>query len=213
MVHQQIQQVQQRISSVSQMISQLRQSEENTRQRLMQLAQDEAYVAQQLQRVQQMCQESISGLQNISGSVSQQSFSSSYAQSPIQSPIYGQGISTGTSMPNISQSMQGSSSLFDLSTMNPQTYQNTMQFMGGQGYSGVGTTGIGQLGFQSSGISSVPNQSLGVGQIMGTDSSLSSISTMGPSTYQASREQLGKGSSSLSQIGQQAGINQSNKLI
>ena len=111
MVHQQIQQVQQRISSVSQMISQLRQSEENTRQRLMQLAQDEAYVAQQLQRVQQMCQESISGLQNISGSVSQQSFSSSYAQSPIQSPIYGQGISTGTSMPNISQSMQGSSSL------------------------------------------------------------------------------------------------------
>ena len=209
MVHQQIQQVQQRISSVNQMVSQLRQSEESTRQRLMQLAQDEAYVAQQLQRVQQMCQESISGLQNISGSVGQQTFSPSYTQSPL----YGQGISTGSSIPNMSQSSQGTGSLFDLTTMNPQTYQNTMQFMGGQGYSGIGSTGIGQSGFQSSGISNIPSQSLGAGQVMGPSSSLSNISTMGPDTYQASRDQLGKGSSSLNQIGQQAGISQSNKLI
>lgn len=210
MVHNQIQQVQQRISGVNQMVSQLRQSEENTRQRLMQLAQDEAYVSQQLQRVQQMCQESISGLQNISGSIGQQTFSSGYSQTPI----YGQGISAGSTIPGISQSMQGSGSLFDLSTMNPQTYQNTMQFMGTQGYAGTGAIsgGSGYPGVSGIG-GSLSNQSLGVGQVMGTGSSLSDISTMGPSTYQASREQLGKGSSSLSQIGQQAGINQSNKLI
>jgi len=195
MVHNQIQQVQQRISGVNQLVSQLHQSEENTRQKLMHLAQEEAYVAQQLQRAQQMCQESMSGLQSISGSLSQQSISTGFTQTPL----YGQGLSTGTSIPSISQSSPGMN--FDLSTMNPDTYQNTMQFMGGQGYSGV------------SGQSSIPSQSYGVGPVMGTGSSLSSISTMGPDTYQASREQLGKSPANLNQIGQQAGISPNNKLI
>lgn len=199
MVHQQIQQIQQRIGSVNQMVGQLRQSEESTRQKLMQLAQDEAYVAQQLQRVQQMCQESMSGLQNISGSMQQQTFSSGYAQTPM----YGQGLSAGSTMQAMPQSQQGSGTLFNLATMNPDTYQNAMQFAGGQGYSGMGIMGQGGM---PGGSGVMSGQTSGVGQIMGTESSLSSISTMGPDTYQASREQLGKGSSSLNQIGQQAGI-------
>ncbi|HPZ71555.1 MAG TPA: hypothetical protein PLQ33_05055, partial [Peptococcaceae bacterium] len=66
MVHQQIQQIQQRINTVSQMASQLRQAEENNRQRLMQLVQEEAFAAQQMNRIQQLCQESISSLHSIS---------------------------------------------------------------------------------------------------------------------------------------------------
>ncbi|MGI6587719.1 MAG: hypothetical protein ACOX2N_02845 [Peptococcia bacterium] len=199
MVHNQIQQVQQRISNVNQMVSQLRQSEESTRQKLMQLAQDESYVAQQLQRVHQMCQESISGLQNISSSLRQQTYTPGYAQTPM----YGQGISAGSAMQGTQQSQQGSGTLFNLATMSPDTYQNSTQFMSGQGYSG--SSMIGQTGMQGS-PRGMSGQTSGVGQTTGTQSSLSSISTMGPDTYQASREQLGKGSSSLSEIGQQAGI-------
>ncbi len=184
MFHQQIQQVQQRINSVSQMASQLRQSEENNRQRLMQLAQDEAFASQQMNKIQQLCQESMTSLQNISvGTTRQQSFTGI-----SQNPGYGQSYSTV--IETSPQFQQNPSSLFNPATMGPDTYQNVMQHMGGQGYSGVGQ--MGQTGQ--------------TGQMMGTESSLSDISTMGPDVYQASREQLGKGSSSLGQIGQQAGI-------
>jgi hypothetical protein len=188
MFHRQIQQVQQRINSVSQMASQLRQSEENNRQRLMQLAQDEAYASQQMNRIQQLCQESMTSLQNISaGTTGQQSFTG-----VSQTPAYGQSYSPV--IETSPQFQQHPSSLFNPATMGPDTYQNVMQYMGGQSYSGVGQMGsTGQIGQ--------------TGQLMGTESSLSNISTMGPDVYQASREQLGKGPSSLGQVGQQAGIN------
>ncbi|MDD2433558.1 MAG: hypothetical protein PHX01_07775, partial [Clostridia bacterium] len=174
MVHNQIQQVQQRISNVNQMLSQLRQSEESTRQKLMQLAQDESYVAQQLQRVQQMCQESMSGLQNISGSLRQQTFSSGYAQTPM----YGQGVSAGSAMQGVSQSQQGSGALFNLSTMGPDTYQNSMQFMGGQSSTGMGM--MGQTGMQGGSVGGMSGQISGGGQTMGTKAPLSGVATMGP---------------------------------
>lgn len=180
MVHQQIQQIQQRINNVSQMASQIRQAEESNRQKLMQLAQEEAFAAQQMNRIQQLCQESISNLQSISfgNTMGQQSYQSSAPS------VFGQGYS------------QGPTALFNLATMNPDTYENTMQYMGGGQSSGI-TGGIGGM---SSGISGMH-----MGQ-MGTQTPLSDITTMGPDTYQSSREQLGKGTSSLNQIGQQAGI-------
>lgn len=202
MFHNQLQQVQQRINSVTQMAGQLRQAEENTRQKLIQIAQDEAYVAQQLLRVQQLCQESMSSLQSIT--VGQQSYTG-----VSQNPTYGQAISTGMATQFSPQSQQNQSELVNLTTMSPDTYKNSMQFMGGQsgqGYSGVGTGVMGQTSIQGS-QTSLSRQTSGVGQIMGTESSLSGISTMGPDVYQSSREQLGKGSSNLSQIGQEAGIN------
>lgn len=222
MVHQQIQQIQQRMQNVSQMASQLRQAEESNRQRLMQMAQEEAFVAQQMNRIQQLCQESISTLQSISYGITVGQGQQSYFSSAP--PVYGQGYSSGAP-------------LFNLATMGPDTYENVMQYMGGPGggmSGGVGMPGGGMsTGMQGgtmsgsmtggglSGISSglggqsytpmgTSGQTGQTGQIgsfgQSTTSALSDITTMGPSVYLSSREQLGKGASSLNQIGQQAGI-------
>ncbi|HOB81291.1 MAG TPA: hypothetical protein PLJ33_00810 [Peptococcaceae bacterium] len=220
MVHQQIQQIQQRINTVSQMASQLRQAEENNRQRLMQLVQEEAFAAQQMNRIQQLCQESISSLHSISqGTIMSPQ---SYHPSP-QTSFYGHSYGQ----------QQSPTALFNLATMSPDTYGNVMQYMGGQGGSNIGGTigsgmtgttagmgsgmgtGIGPgmgagmssgIGTGISGPSGIATGMGGTSGMMGTQSSLSDITTMGPDVYQASREQLGKGSASISQIGQQAGI-------
>ncbi len=157
MVHNQIQQVQQKMSHVNQLLGQLRQSEENTHQKLMQIAQGESHVAQQLQRVQQICQESLNNLQSISGSLYQQNYSPGQTQAP----------------------MFGSGGVFSPSTMSSGSYQGAKQFTGAQSPSGMG---------------------------MMSGGSLSSVATMRPDTYQASREQFGQAPASLSEIGQQAGI-------
>jgi hypothetical protein len=202
MVHQQIQQIQQRMQNVSQMAGQLRQAEESNRQRLMQLAQEEAFVAQQMNRIQQLCQESISTLQSISYGTTVGQGQQSYVSSSTP-PVFGQGYGSGAP-------------LFNLATMSPDTYENVMQYMGGPGggmSSGIGMPGGGMTGISSGmgGQSYTPLTTSGqTGSIgspgQGTQSTLSDITTMGPSVYLSSREQLGKGASSLNQIGQQAGI-------
>lgn len=196
MVHQQIQQIQQRINNVSQMAGQIRQAEETNRQKLMQLAQEEAFAAQQMNRIQQLCQESISSLQSISygQTTGQHSYQSSAPSVFGQS--YGQGFSAGIG--TSTQYQQSPTALFNLATMGPDTYENTMQLMGGGQSSGMtgSVMGMGSTGGMSS----------GMGSGVSTQTPLSDITTMGPDTYQASREQFGKGTSSLSQIGQQAGI-------
>lgn len=233
MVHQQIQQIQQRIQNVSQMASQMRQAEESNRQRLMQLAQEEAFAAQQMNRIQQLCQESISTLQSISyGTTVGQGQQSYLSSAPT---VYGQGYgsSVPTGLGTTTPIQQNPGALFNLATMSPDTYENVMQYMGGQGgvmSSGAAMQGTGMsgtmLGGGMTGISSgmggqsyTPLATSGqTGQIgsfgQGTQSALSDITTMGPSVYLSSREQFGKGATSLNQIGQQAGItNQTNPQI
>lgn len=211
MVHQQIQQIQQRINNVSQMASQMRQAEESNRQRLMQLAQEEAFAAQQMNRIQQLCQESISALQSISYGTTVPQGQQSYLSSAP--PVYGQGYGTGVTsgVGTTSPIQQNPGALFNLASMSPDTYENVMQHMGVQGggiSTSMGMQGSGMTGMsgsmQSGGISGTTGQFGTIGQ--GAQSTLSDISTMGPSVYLSSREQLGKGSTSLNQIGQQAGI-------
>lgn len=191
MLHNQIQQVQQKLNTVQQMLSNARQSEQQNQQRLQQLSQEEGNMVQQMQRIQNICQECMSNLQNVI--YSQQPTVSSVSQSPNYT-----GSGKAYSQQQFTPATQ--SQLFDPTTMNPDTYQNTMQTMGGissfQGRQqfqqptniggGIGTGGQ---------ISSIPTQT-----------GLSDISTMGPDTYLASRQQLGNPSQGLSQIGQQSGI-------
>lgn len=162
MFHNQIQQVQQKISAVQQMVSNIRQSEQTNQQRLQQLAQDEAYASQQLQRVQQLCQELSSNLQNISFNQSYTGFTTN------------QGYTSPTEMANFGMPMT-------------QSYQGSNFFD--------------------------PSMSMGGMQsILPTSTNLSSIATMKPDTYMASRDQLSggmSGTTNLSQIGQQAGISAS----
>lgn len=193
MYHNQIQQVQQRINTIQQMVTQMRQNEQNA--------------VQQLNRVQQLCQECMSSLQNVS--FGQQSFT---------------GISTtpgfyGTQQYSFGQNQYGNegglsttSGLFELSTMDPSTYQGTQQTFGNAAgmYSSSPMFAGGQQQQQYAG-SQFGNQqqyNQGISSVMGTNTPLSNIATMGPDTYYASRQRLGQGTTGINQIGQQAGIAQ-----
>lgn len=210
MFNSQVQQAQQKINSLQQMVAQLSQSEQNNHQRLQQIAQDEAYASQQLQRVQQICQDISSTLQNVS--LTQPSYASTgqfqtYQTAGISPTGMMHGNITPQSGSPLGMTMYGttpsmmpgyhSSSTFDPTTMNPQTYQGTMQT-----FSSVPGMGAVQPQFHQ------PIQQMGaIGShtLQGT-TGLSNIATMSPSTYEASQQQLGRGQSSLSQIAQQAGI-------
>ena len=191
MFHNQVQQAQQKISSVQQMVAQLRQSEQNNQQRLQQIAQDEAYASQQLQRVQQICQEVVSTLQNVS--YIQPTYTGAGQFQTYQAAgVSPSGIAHGTfTPPTVSPSAIAQFGTFNPATMSAETYQGTMQ-----GFGAV-QTGLRQ-----------PAQQYGAfaGQTYQGAAGLSNIATMSPDTYLASQQQLGKGQSSLSQIGQQAGI-------
>jgi len=209
MFHNQVQQVQQKISSVQQMVAQIRQSEQNNQQRLQQIAQDEAYASQQLQRVQQICQEVVSNLQN--ASYAQTAFTGAGQYQTYQTAgVSPAGIAHGTFAPTSispasmaqygstipTQNLQGAGA-FDPSTMSAETYQGTMQTFGN--VPGFGSV---QTGFRQ------PAQQFGTytGQTYQGTAGLSNIATMSPDTYLASQQHLGKGQASMSQIGQQAGI-------
>jgi hypothetical protein len=145
MYHNQIQQVQQKINAVQQMVSTVRQSEQTNQQRLQQLAQDEAYASQQLQRVQQLCQELSSNIQNItfnqsfSGIASNQGYTtpsemahfgttqaSGYATTGTTGTQSYQGANvfdpTAMNVGNFQGNLPTSSTLSNLSTMSPDTY-------------------------------------------------------------------------------------------
>lgn len=108
---------------------------------------------------------------------------------------YGQGMSTfmGTNTP-----------LSDIATMNPDTYYASRKQLG------QSTPNISQIGQQagiSQGIGSTMSSSASFGSNINMGSTpLSSIATMSPDTYQNSQKKLGGAATSLSQIGQQAGI-------
>lgn len=187
-----MQQVHQKINSLQQMVSNIRQSEQNNQQRLQQIAQDEAYAAQQLQRIQQICQEVSSNLQNLSSmQFTGMTQTQGYA-SPSELAHFG---TTPPTTFRTSPHPQGSS-LYDPTTMGPSTYQGTMQTFGNMPYT-AGQTGSMPQNIQTGATGS---------SVLPTSTSFSNISTMGPDTYLASREHLGKGSVNLSQVGQQAGI-------
>lgn len=151
MYNTQIQQAQQKINTVQQMASQVKQSE--------------TYAVQQLQRIQQICQEVVTSLQNVS---TQQGFAGVgqtagvYSTTPFQYGTQQYGTQFAYD-PSISFSQQ------------PQQF----------------TQGLGQQSYQ-----------MGAG-------TLSDIATMSPDVYLASRNQLGIGTPTLNQIGQQAGVTQS----
>ena len=210
MFNSQVQQAQQKINSLQQMVAQLSQSEQNNQQKLQQLAQDEAYASQQLQRVQQICQEIVSTLQNVSftqpsytGAGQFQTYQTAgispspvahgtISPSAVSPSVMGQFAST----PSITPSYHWSGT-FDPTTMNPQTYQGTMQTFG---------TVPGLAGTQAQFRQPIQQMGTFAGQTLQGTAGISNIATMSPSTYEASQQQLGKGQSGLSQIGQQAGI-------
>lgn len=179
MFHNQIQQVQQKISAVQQMVSNIRQSEQTNQQRLQQLAQDEAYASQQLQRVQQLCQELSSNLQNIT-------FNQSFT-----------GLSTN----------QGYTSPTEMA------HFGTAPTGGFSSTSGFSTTGMPMTQTYQGSSFFDPSMNMGGMQgILPTSTNLSGIATMKPDTYLASRDQFlsgAGGTTSLGQIGQQAGISTS----
>lgn len=205
MFHNQIQQVQQKINTVQQMVSQMRQTEQTNQQRLQQMAQEEAYAAQQLNKVQQICSECVSNLQSISPG--QQGFAGGQTGSYLPSQNYGTTAQygfggTSSFNPQISSQQSG---LFDPTTMNPDTYQNTMQQFGMGSTQGIGINapGYGQSYQQQYS----PGQTQGFqGQTIATNTPLSNIATMGPDTYLNSQQRLGGSSANLNQIGQQAGV-------
>jgi len=185
MFHNQVQQVQQKLNTVQQVVAQVRQSEQQNQQRLQQLAQEEANAVQQLQRAQQICQECVSSLQSIS-----------YTQ-----PSYTQGIQTQTYQPQnygqttspISQGNFTTSGLFDPTTMEPSTYQQTLQTFGA---SPTFASTQNPATLQSTVFSSTsPQQNWQTT----TGANLSNIATMDPDTYLASRQRL----SNNQQLGQQ----------
>lgn len=186
MFHNQVQQVQQRVNSMQQIANQMRQAEQNNQQRLQQITQEENNVIQQLNQVQQICQECLSTLQNVGFTQTQ------YGTGATQTPIY-QGTAGLSNFGATQYGSQGqlatTSPLFDPATMGASTYQGTMQNFGHI----PGSTGTGLGQFQQAGTQF-------------TTSPLSDIATMGPDTYQASQQRLGGAATSLSQIGQQAGI-------
>lgn len=197
MYHNQIHQVQQRINTIQQMVSQMRQQEQNA--------------VQQLNRVQQLCQECVSNLQNVT--YGQQSFSG-LGTTP---GMYGtQQYGIGQNQFGNEGGLSTTSGLFDPTTMNPSTYQGTQQTFGGAGmytsnpmFSGSPQqqqyTG-GQFGTQFGAQQQQYTQ--GSGSLMATNTPLSDIATMNPDTYYTSRQRLGQSTPSISQIGQQAGIGQ-----
>lgn len=206
MLHNQIQQVQQKLNTVQQMLSHARQSEQQNQQRLQQLSQEEGNMVQQMQRIQNICQECMSNLQNVI--YSQQPTVSSVSQSPNYTgagKTYSQQQFTAATQPQ----------LFDPTTMSPDTYQNTMQTMGGISSQTMGgiSSFQGRQQFQQPGYIGGGVGTGGQVSSIPTQTSLSDISTMGPDTYLASRQQLGSPSQDLSQIGQQAGISGSGMNI
>jgi len=176
MFHNQVQQVQQKLNTVQQMVAQVRQSEQNNQHKLQQLAQEEAAAVQQLQRAQQICQECVSNLQSIT-------FSQTAYSTGIPAQNYA-GTPGGF----------GTASLFDPSTMDPSTYQGTLQTFGGTAALSGSQYPASQQNYQTS-----------------SGTALSSIATMNPDVYMASREQLGRSMPNLQQIGQQAGISPSSE--
>lgn len=191
MYHNQIQQVQQRINTIQQMVSQMRQNEQNA--------------VQQLNRVQQLCQECMSSLQNVT--YGQQSFSTMgttpgfYGNQQYTSGQFGNegGLST-------------TSGLFELSTMDPSTYQGTQQTFGNvagmYSSSPIFSGNQQQRQFTGGQYGNQQQYNQGISTMMSTNTPLSDIATMGPDTYYASRQRLGQSTPNLNQIGQQAGINQ-----
>lgn len=175
MFQNQIQQVQQKINAVQQMVSNIRQSEQTNQQRLQQVAQDEAYASQQLQRVQLLCQELSSNLQNISFNQSYSGFTTNQGYTtPTDMAHFGSsqtagfsstgGLST-TGIPT-TQSYQGStffdpsmstggmqsvlptsSNLSSITTMKPDTYLSSREQLSS------GSMNLSQIG-QQAGISS-----------------------------------------------------------
>lgn len=188
MFYNQIQDVQQKLNSIQQVVGQMRQSEYSNQQKLQHVAQEEARAAQQLQNVYQICQECISNLQSISYG-QQQPYTGM-----TQNPTFAAGPQFNVGQTGVAGRFtpQGSG-LFDPTTLSASTYQNTMQSFGANLGSPVGQ----QFGIQGGGAQ--------MGQLS-TGSQLSEIATMGPDTYLASRQQLGKGQTNLSQIGQEVGV-------
>lgn len=163
LVNNNIQQVQQRLSTVTQICSQMRQLEQSN--------------AQQLQRLQQLTQECINGLNNVAGLGMQQQFVQTPSWSTAGTFGYQQGglfdpainASTYQGVQQTFGSAQGAisgqistlptqSSLADPSTMGPDTYQTARYWLGGQAVpqqqsfvSGVGT--LGQSGLTGMGTS------------------------------------------------------------
>lgn len=230
MLSNQIQQVQQKLSAIQQLANQMQQSQ----QRVQQMAQESSYAAQQLQRIQQISQECFSNLQNISGQ-QMYSPSPTYMTGQYGGYGQTANYSTGGANMGMMAGQgypQQSNALFNQATMSPDTYQNAMQFagapqnygagasmqggqqygstMGGQQYGAqMGGQQYGaQMGAQQYGtqMGSQQYQAGGQGFQARAQSPLSDIASMNADTYLASQNQLGKGSPSLQQIGQQAGV-------
>lgn len=210
MYHNQFQQVQQKINTVQQMVSNLRQSEQSNQQKLQQLAQEEAYASQQLQRVQQLCQEVVSNLQNITMNQPVTGMAMQGYTTPSEIAHFGsqQGTFAGSFAPTTQgyQGYQGAqgSTLFDPTTMGASTYQGTAQTFGHV----PGMSGSQQFAANPAGVGTGAGgmSGMSMGQTLPTSTSLSDFTTMKPDTYLASRQQLGRSATSPWQTGQQAGI-------
>ena len=114
-------------------------------------------------------------------------------QTRLSTSIYGQtGIPTTHGITT--------TGLFDPTTMEPDTYLNTMQSFGTPSALTSTQSPIGQQGAVYSSVIPQPSFQTTAG------STLSNIATMSPDVYMSSREQLARSAPNLQQIGQQAGI-------